>query len=239
MSNEQVPETQVPAPAPEAFVELLPDTPPDPPVDKEITIKQSALDNLIKSRQSAALKRAAGLEKELQLLKEKMIGGSVDASELEKTRGDLASSRIEAESLRQKQIDSARDLLISEHSTEFFDLDTIRKLTRSNLQHDGKGFVVVNDDGTPRLNAAGEPMTVKEVYSAFADAKPWLARPQVTPGQGSKPSTGYPLQEPDWKRFFSNGQPLPGTAQELNALAMRPGGKQLYDRMKQQSMRRS
>lgn len=233
MSNEQVPVVEAPAPE-TPFVEVLPDT----PVDREIVIKQSALDSLIKSRQAAALKKAAALEKEVQLLKEKMVGSAPDSDLLEKTRGELASARIEADSLRQKQIDSARDLLISEHSTEFVDLDTLRKLTRGNFQHDGKGFVVVDDTGAPKLNAAGEPMTPKEFYTEYANAKPWLARGQVTPGQGSRGSVGVPLPEPDWKKYFSNGQPLPGTSKELNAIAMKDGGR-TYERMKKASMGRS
>lgn len=54
------------------------------------------------------------------------------------------------------------------------------------VAHDEDGNVVVlNERGSNRLNAKGEPMSVEEFVKSFVDSKPHLKRGSNTPGVGS------------------------------------------------------
>lgn len=54
------------------------------------------------------------------------------------------------------------------------------------VAHDEDGnIVVLNERGTTRLNAKGEPMSVEEFVKSYVDGKPHLKRGANTPGVGS------------------------------------------------------
>jgi hypothetical protein len=170
---------------------------------------------------------AARLTIENQRLREVAAGqGSPD--ETERIRGELASARLEADALREQQVAIQRDLLIAAQAEAFIDLDTVQKLTRSSLKHTGNGFIVINDDGSPRVNPDSTPMSVAEFFSDFANKKPWLARGVVKSGSGSLPSTGrIPSIDRHTPETLWGPNARPDAGRILNALALHD--KSAYD----------
>lgn len=73
----------------------------------------------------------------------------------------------------------------------FVDLDAVRTLTENSVVLDKESgqFVVLNENGQPRLNSAMERMTLKEFYSDYAAAKPYLVRSDAKTGAGSTESS--------------------------------------------------
>jgi DNA repair exonuclease SbcCD ATPase subunit len=70
----------------------------------------------------------------------------------------------------------------------FVNVDVVTKLTQDSIKWDDsrERFVVVNDNGTERMNAAFEPMSLDEYYTEFAAKNPYLVRGDIKPGSGSK-----------------------------------------------------
>src|SRR6266481_1389153 len=115
----------------------------------------------------AALKRAMGragadsraeadrLRLENTRLKE-VAAGQGSADELERVRGELASSRLEQQAILETSVKSQRDLVIAQESSKhgFVDVDTLQRLTRQALRHNAKtgSFEIVDDNGVPVLN---------------------------------------------------------------------------------------
>ena len=117
------------------------------PEEKQVTMSQSQLDALIKSRQAAALKKAAALEKQVELLKTQVVGGSQDASEVERLRAEISAKTMENDRIREESIAARKTTFITQQAQKqgFLDADVIVKLTRDNLKWDdaAKGFADV------------------------------------------------------------------------------------------------
>ena len=146
---------------------------------------------------AAHRERAAALEKEVQLLKEQLVG-NVSDDVLEKTRGELAAARLESAALKESATKGEKDLLIAQEASKhgFIDVTTLQRLTRDNLKHTDQGFVPVDDAGNPMLNAAQDPMTVEEFFRDYGNKHAYLVRSSVKPGTGSSGSTGSALGSP-------------------------------------------
>jgi len=156
----------------------------------------------------AALKRAMGragtdsraeaekLRLENQRLKE-VAAGQGSADELERVRGELASSKLEQQAILETSIKSQKDLVIAQEASkhQFIDTDTLQRLTRQNLRHNATtgSFEVVADDGTAVLNGAQEPISVSDFFATYATVKPWLVRGQIKSGGGGTSSAGSPV----------------------------------------------
>lgn len=199
--------------------EVQPVAPPAPeaqPTDteKQVTMAQSALNELIKSRISAAGKaareEAAALKLENQRLKEITAGQAPNSDELSRITGELASERLKNQQILDASIRQSRDLLIAEQSSvhHFVDTDTLQRLTRSNLKHDPatNTFVPVDDLGVPRVKADGTPLSVSEFFAEYGNKKPWLQHSQVITGHGTRPSNAPSAPVTDIKRFFIGKQ---------------------------------
>ena len=156
----------------------------------------------------AALKRAMGragadsraeaekLRLENQRLKE-VAAGQGSADELERVRGELASSKLEQAAILEASVKSQRDLVIAQESSKhgFIDVDTLQRLTRQNLRHNTTTgtFEVVDDSGVPVLNTAQEPISVTDYFADYAAKRPWLQRGTVKSGGGGSSSGGVPV----------------------------------------------
>ena len=85
-----------------------------------------------------------------------------------------------------------RNLITSVAAQEqFVDTDAIAALTDKNFKwKDEEGrLVVVNDDGTPKLNASYDPMSPEEFFKDFATKKPYMVKSDARTGSGSEGST--------------------------------------------------
>jgi len=126
-----------------------------------------------------------------------VAAGQGSADELERVRGELASSRLEQQAILEASVKSQRDLVIAQESSKhgFIDVDTLQRLTRQNLRHNTTtgAFEVIADDGTPVLNATQEPISVTDYFADYASKKPWLVRGQVKSGGGGTSSAGSPV----------------------------------------------
>lgn len=72
----------------------------------------------------------------------------------------------------------------------FVDLNAAVKLTQESIKWDdtrGK-FIVVNENGTERMNSSFEVMSLDEFYTEFASQNPYLVRGEVKSGTGSTES---------------------------------------------------
>ncbi len=196
----------------------------------------------------AALKRGMGragadarqeaerLRTENQRLKE-VAAGQGSADELERVRGELASSRLEQQAILETSVKSQRDLIIAQESSKhgFIDVDTLQRLTRSNLRHNAAtgSFDVIADDGTPVLNAAQEPISVTDFFADYASKKPWLQRGQVKSGGGGTSSGGVPV--PSTTLPLSHYWGPNSSAKDCNALSiLRPD---VYRRMRLEAVK--
>lgn len=74
----------------------------------------------------------------------------------------------------------------------FYKPEYVSALTESRVRFDsarGK-FVVLNDQGTERMNSSFEPMSLKEYYQEFAAENPFLVKGTAATGVGSTQSAG-------------------------------------------------
>ena len=147
MSNE--PETPVvqETRAPETPVTILGDT-----TDKVVTMSQSKLDELIRSRMGAAGRQAREDAEKLRIENERLkevVSGKGSEEELQRTKGLLAEERLKNQAVLDESIKRQRDLVISQEgaANNHVDLDTTLKLTRQNLRHDPAtgGFTVLDE----------------------------------------------------------------------------------------------
>lgn len=112
----------------------------------------------------------------------------LDAANLRIAEGqrEVLKARSEAQTVR-------TEVAITNAASKvpFVDLGVVLKLTKDQvvLDPDTGRFNVLNDAGTPRLNASFEPMSLDEFYNDFAAKNKYLVRGSVLPGTGSSEST--------------------------------------------------
>jgi hypothetical protein len=179
MTETNLENLEVPTPG---SIEVLGDT-PETPAEKQVTMTQASLDALIKSRQAAALKKAAALETENQRLREVAAGQSADSSELEKIRGELAAAKIERDAISAAAAQSKKESFVAQQVQKqgfVCDAHTLLQLTQNDLQYDEAAKTFVTADGT----------SADDYFKRFADARPYLVRSTVHAGTGQSGSVG-------------------------------------------------
>jgi hypothetical protein len=222
-------------PAPEVEVPVAPEVQVlgNSTDERQVTMSQAHLDGVIKKAMGKAGADARAEAERLRQENERLktvVSGTGSADELERTKGLLAEERLRNQQVLDASIRQQRDLVIAEQASQhgFVDAETLQRLTRQNLRHNAEtgSFEVVDDNGLPKMNGAGEPMSVTEFFRDYGDRKPYLQRGIVKPGQGSVPSQGVPLPTEDWHKYFGPRS----DARAANALAMRD--KRAYNRLK-------
>jgi hypothetical protein len=217
------PNTELPiTPASTPEVTVLPDTTKPAPFTAE---QQKIFDNAIREAQSRAAKTLREdkerLERENQQLKE-VVSGKGSEDQLEVLKGQLAEERLKNQAVLDESVRRQKDLLISQEAAanNHIDVDTTLRLTRNNLRHDAAtgSFTVVNDDGTPRVSASGDPMSVSDFFKDFSSKKLHLVRGTVVTGTGQGGSAGsIPPRDPGWQHFVGPNS----NSRDANALAQR------------------
>jgi hypothetical protein len=152
--------------------------------------QQVKIDSLIRESMgragNEARATAARLEAEAEVLR----------AEVERLRGDreglesnLSVKEKEAKSARAETIAVKKQNAIQAAATEhnFFNPQIVSRLTEDKIKWDeGKQkFVVLGDDGSERLGADGNSLSVSAFLKEFGTSNPYLVRGDVKPGVGS------------------------------------------------------
>jgi hypothetical protein len=120
-----------------------------------------------------------------------------NAAELSKQEAERLKSQLQAKDKEVKdangkalEIQKTHAMLTAASQVNFVDVNIVTKLTGDQVKYDdasGK-FVVLNEQGTPRMNSAFEPMTLAEFYQEYANKHSYLVRGDVKGGAGSSES---------------------------------------------------
>jgi len=146
-------------------------TPPNSASSKNITEEALILKNEIEE-----LKKA---NKAVQLERDTI------RKEAERTQQLVVSKEIEMVSIRKR---NAMSDAISKF--KFINADQVMRLTEDFVKYDKDldNFIVVNSNGTPRINPTTDPMSLSELYIEFGTLNPQHVQADALPGFGSSES---------------------------------------------------
>jgi hypothetical protein len=159
-------------------------------MQSELQTAKEALKNAKTPQQkSEAQDDIAALQNQINEMK---AAGTSTQQELERLRQAAASKDKEVSAAREeaKQIRKEVAMQKAASKVNFVNIGVVTKLTGDNIRWDDtrNTFIVVNEHGTERLNAAYEPMSLDEFYTEFAAQNPYLVRGDVKGGAGSTES---------------------------------------------------
>lgn len=129
------------------------------------------------------------------------------ARELDAAKKEVESARKDAEKARKAAINTEKRFVLTSAAAkqDFVDVNDAIALTDGAVvwDEDSSKFIVVNENGEPRLNAAFAPMSVDEFYADYATKKPHLVKSGARGGAGSTTSNrsalatgkGVPLEK--------------------------------------------
>ena len=183
----------------------------------------------------AAKEEAERLRAQVEQLKQVAVGNSPDASEVEKLRAQVADSELKAKAADARATAQEKALLQSRLAAQIdsVDANAVSKLLADNLvNRDGK-WIVIDDNGTDRIDAAGNPVTPEALYREFAESHPWAIRGRTITGtgQGGSSSSAVPTGIPLEKLFGRTSD-----SRLANNLALRD--KRAYDAAKREAISR-
>jgi hypothetical protein len=162
--------------------------------------QQKRVDELIRESMgragSEARQTAARLQKELEAAKDAAKEAETLRAEVARLKGDreglesnLSVKEKEARSARAETVAVKKQNAIQAAATEhnFFNPQIVSKLTEDKIKwDDGKQkFIVLGDDGSERLGADGNSLSVSAYLKEFGAANSYLVRGDVKTGVGS------------------------------------------------------
>lgn len=154
---------------------------------------QAAKEALTKATTTAGKKEASDEVESLksQISEMKTIKDTLLA-DVQKYQNMYKSKEDEVAKERQNNLSIRKQIAIANATSKigFIDNSVVSKLTAENVSYDeAKGkFVVLNDDGQPKLNSAFEQMSLEEYYTEYAAKNPYLVKPDARSGGGSQSS---------------------------------------------------
>ncbi len=153
----------------------------------KLTAAEEALKNAsTKTEKSNAKADVDALSAQIEEMKR---AGQTTAQELEALRAKEKALLQEAAAARNETLSVRKQVAIQSAAgkVNFVDVSIVAKLTEDSIKWDEakKTFIVVNEQGQPRLNASFDPMSLEEFYTDFAAKNPYLVRGDVKPGVGS------------------------------------------------------
>jgi hypothetical protein len=159
-------------------------------LESELTTAKA---ELAKAKTPADKKDAKGDVEALQAqLAEMRTAGQTTQSELERLRNVAAAKDKEVLEARSLATNVRRDAALQTAASKvnWVDPAIVVQLTRDLVQFDEqrKAFVVLGDNGSAKLNAAYEPMSLEEYLNDFATKNPYLVRGDTRGGAGSTES---------------------------------------------------
>lgn len=128
----------------------------------------------------------AELKAEMERVKQSHRDELASARKVAEAKEREAAQAAEALSSMKKQI----AMQAAASKINFVDTSVVTTLTRDKISFDkdlGR-FVVLNDNGSLRMNASFEPISLDEFYAEFASTHAYLVRGDVKPGSGSAES---------------------------------------------------
>jgi uncharacterized protein YukE len=121
-------------------------------------------------------------------IEEMRNAGRANADALKLAQDQLRAAADEAKNARSETTNVRKSVAIQKAvaSHNFVNTEIVEQLTDKFIKVGENGkLVVVNEDGTPRVNAAFEPMTLAEFYQEYAAKNPYLVRSDLKPGLGT------------------------------------------------------
>lgn len=159
-------------------------------VQTDLAAAQAALSNAdTKGDKEAAKGDIAALRSTIDEMKRAQ---QTHVDETKRLQGLVTSKEEEVKTARSEAINIRKEIAITNAASKvnFVNNEVVTKLTKDSISWDGEKnrFFVVGVDGTPRLNASFDPMSLEEFYTEFAAQNPYLVRGDVKGGVGSKES---------------------------------------------------
>lgn len=160
---------------------------------------------------------------------EKGTSGQQSDTAADLLAAELASTKAERDNLMHEREDAkVSEQLQRAASGKFVNSALAARLMRDSVKvMDGKP-VVVGPDGSERLNANLEPMTLADLAQEIQNQHPYLVRSEVRPGVGSTPAAGV-LPDTQLERLFGKN----GDVAALNRIALHDPQK--YRRLRAQA----
>jgi DNA repair exonuclease SbcCD ATPase subunit len=151
---------------------------------------RQAREEATKAKTPAAKKEATDEAERLKAVIEEMRTASEsNKTEAERLRQAVTEATRRAQEKEEEAHNVRKQVAIRDAAqrANFFDLNVVTTITEKNIKWDAakSKFLVFNDQGTERMNAAFEPMSLDEYYSEYAAKNPWMVRGDVKPGAGS------------------------------------------------------
>jgi hypothetical protein len=175
------------------------------------TLKQQladANDKLAKAK-DRSLKPDEAAQREIEEVKNASLATT---QELARVKDQLKLKDAETAQAREEAVNIRKTGAIQSAAarTNFINTEIVAKLTADNIKWDAtKGkFTVVADNGTPRLNASFEDMSLDEFYADYAAKNPYLVRGDVRPGVGSSENGRFDISNNgkyEVKQIFGKG----------------------------------
>lgn len=114
------------------------------------------------------------------------------ARELDAAKKEVEQARREADKARKAAINTEKRFVLTSAASkqDFVDVSDVISLTSDAVvwDEDQSKFIVVNENGEPRLNSAFAPMSVDEYYADYASKKAHLVKSGARGGAGSSTS---------------------------------------------------
>jgi hypothetical protein len=123
-------------------------------------------------------------------IEEMQNASKTSTADIERYKGIAQAKEKELEAAKADALNVRKEVAITSAATksaEWVDLDVVRKLTQETIHYEpekGK-WVVLNEKGQPRLNAAMEEMSLAEFFNDFAAKNPYLVKSSIKQGVGS------------------------------------------------------
>jgi len=200
--------------------------------------QQKKVDELIRAAMgragNEARATAARLEAEAEVLRAEVarLNGDKSGLEINLTTKDKEAKSARAETIAVKK-QNAIQAAATEHN--FFNPQIVSKLTEDKIQwNEGtQRFIVLGDDGSERLGADGNSLTVSAYLKEFGQQNNFLVKGDVRTGIGSSEAQQPPHrtlgQKEKLMQYFGKGS----DAQKANALGVQ--NPQLYRQYKREA----
>jgi hypothetical protein len=111
----------------------------------------------------------------------------------EASKKEADQARKDADKAKHRAIETEKRFALTTAASkqDFVDVSDVIALTSGSViwSEDDSKFIVVNEHGEPRYNAAFQPMSVEEFYTDYASKKSHLVRSGARGGLGSTTST--------------------------------------------------
>lgn len=160
--------------------------------DQKIANLEAELAAAKESRSSSTPKGEKKVEELEATIEEMKRASQTSKEDAERYKNEALQKSREVEAAKKESVNIRKGQVIQNAASKhnFVSLEAVAKLTQDNIEFDAESgrFVVLNEYGKTRLNAAMEPMTIDEFYTDFAAKNKYLVRGDFSGGTGSSES---------------------------------------------------